>query len=119
MAHGTRSYVTGSGLLAEDVLDDHDRLGVADVGELRGVDEVADGVHAGLAGAAVARRPRRSRGRSTLTAVPVRPSWSAKGRRPTDTTTASTSTGSPPSTRTVVPPLPVGLWPMTFTPVRM
>ena len=39
-------------LLAERLLDDEDRLGVADVGELRRVDQVADGVDAVLAGAA-------------------------------------------------------------------
>jgi hypothetical protein len=53
MAHGTRSYATGIGPLAEDVLGDENRLRVADVGELRSVDDVADRVHAGLAGAAV------------------------------------------------------------------
>ena len=40
------------GGLAEGLLDDEDRLGVADVGQLRRVDEVADGVDAVLAGAA-------------------------------------------------------------------
>ena len=44
--------MTGSAVLAERLLDDEDRLGVADVGELRGVDQVADRVDAVLAGAA-------------------------------------------------------------------
>ncbi|CAB4895615.1 unannotated protein [freshwater metagenome] len=39
------------GALAQDMLHDQDRLGVADVRQLRRVDEVADGVDARLAGA--------------------------------------------------------------------
>ena len=56
---------------------------------------------------------------STFTPVPSRPSRSANGRRPTDTTTASTSTCSSSPKWTVVPPASFGVWPVTFTPVRM
>ena len=56
----------------------------------------------------------------TFTAVPDRPSLSANGRRPTLTTTASTSRlstslPSPPTSARRCRPLSVGVWPSTFT----
>ena len=53
MAPRHLAVVDGHRLLAQDVLDDQDRLGEADVGQRRRVDDVADGVDAGLAGSAV------------------------------------------------------------------
>ena len=83
MHQGTRSYCTGSGSLAEHVLDRADAFGEAHVGERRRGDDVADRVHARLGRAAelvdldvasladAPRRCRRGRGSPTAVAVPT------------------------------------------------
>ena len=57
---------------------------------------------------------------STSTFVPSRPRLSDSGRRPTETTTASTVMSSLPSPKwtTVADPSSSGVWPVTITPVR-
>ena len=91
----------------------------ADVCELRGVDEVADREHAGLAGAAVLVDLDEAAVGDLDRRCPRARAGPRYGRRPTDTTTASTSRFSPSPKWTTVPPLPFGVWPITLTPVLM
>ena len=99
-------------VLAEDSLDREHALGEPDVGERRRGDGVADAPDAVLAGATALVDLDEA-------LVGDRPPWcrrasrsSVLGRRPTETTTTSASTGSPSSNCTVVPPSR-GSWPVT------
>jgi hypothetical protein len=77
------------------------------VGELGRGHAVADGPHALLAGAA-ALVDRDEAPLVDLDRVPSRPRSAVAGLRPTDTTTTSVLTGSPPSISTTVPLSPAG-----------
>ena len=101
-------------------LIDEDRLGEADVGELRRGDEVADRVHAGLAGAAVlVDLDEAALVDLDAGAARARARRRTGGGRPTTTTASTSSSLARRRTCTVVPPSPLGVWPVTLTPVRM
>ena len=110
-------------VLAEDVLGHQDRLGVPDVRELRGVDDVADRIHAGLAGAAVlvdldepAIADLDCGARQTELVGEGSAADADDDDIDFEVLDLATIAGDK---WTVVPPSAIGVWPITLTPVRM
>ena len=92
MHHGTRELSTGTTGSERMLLHRDDALRESDVGELRSVHDVADRPDPGLAGPLEFVHLDESSGHLPRRRCPSSRSCSVNGRRPTETTTISTST---------------------------